>query len=808
MQGLQIPLDVPDLWQQEAVRALLAGHDVIVDAPTGAGKTRIFELYVEGGAAARRGQAVYTVPTRALANDKWREWRQRGWKVGLATGDIVVDADAPVLVATLETQRERILSRRAPAVLVIDEYQMLADARRGLNYELVPALTLPGTTQLLLLSGSVRNPADVAEWLGRLGRSVQLVRERERPVPLEELPLENLPRVPDAISGFWPRLAAAVLLAGLAPLLVFAPRRAEAEKIARKIADALPPDDPIPLRPEDERLLGRELSALVARRVAYHHSGLSYAVRAGWIEPLAKNGHLRVVVATTGLAAGINFSVRTVLVAGTTYHDGPFQRELRPDELLQMFGRAGRRGLDTRGCVLAARNSPRLLDAAPRQLRRVNELDWPTLLRVMEEAAAHGEPPIDTASALGSRLFSRQHVDLGFDRAGATEEETPDRFGPTREEYLDSAEQWQPLGRTHASSARLAHSLARHREKWLPALRVPAIAERHGPGRLCRIPDAGGFHYGKEIAVATRGPDGSLRPLPWIRKRLALGAADVFDDATFLQAVAPLLDLGGATPLGLMERGSTTALQLELGAIAQSVVVDGRQQNLIDPPRRRTRLSSETSYGEFQPRPGTAAHAWRKLGLVDSTGTPTARGRVFNRFQAGEGLVIAAALEQPDYDVHELVRHLANLRAGHRFHDGTGSSDRLAAASRAAYGHVDYEGYLRTGLCEGYGEAAWETIERFLAEGNRSLADGDLRAGDVERAILEWRSLLRHITHAPDPAAPRWNELREAARACLQEHAGPAAPVDIEIPARFRQRATERPVRLAGRQFTTRIGVP
>ncbi len=86
---------------------------MIVDAPTGAGKTRVFELYVESGDAARRGQAVYTVPTRALANDKWREWRERGWDVGIATGDVAMNLHAPVLVATLETQRERILARRA-----------------------------------------------------------------------------------------------------------------------------------------------------------------------------------------------------------------------------------------------------------------------------------------------------------------------------------------------------------------------------------------------------------------------------------------------------------------------------------------------------------------------------------------------------------------------------------------------------------------------------------------------------------------------------------------------------------------------
>ena len=74
-------MQLPDLWQQEAVRSIKAGRDVIVDAPTGAGKTWIFELLVESGHF--KGQVVYTVPTRALANDKRLEWQRKGWQVGI-----------------------------------------------------------------------------------------------------------------------------------------------------------------------------------------------------------------------------------------------------------------------------------------------------------------------------------------------------------------------------------------------------------------------------------------------------------------------------------------------------------------------------------------------------------------------------------------------------------------------------------------------------------------------------------------------------------------------------------------------------
>ena len=94
------------------------------------------------------------------------------------------------------------------------------------------------------------------------------------------------------------------------------------------------------------KLAGDRLAKLLKTRIAFHHSGLSYAQCAGLIEPLAKAGQLRAVVATTGVAAGINFSMRSVLVTETEYTVSNLQRLIRPDELLQMFGRAGRRGLE------------------------------------------------------------------------------------------------------------------------------------------------------------------------------------------------------------------------------------------------------------------------------------------------------------------------------------------------------------------------------------------------------------------------------------------------------------------------------
>ena len=99
LEGLQ-KLMLPDRWQAEAIQTLKAGRDVVIDAPTGAGKTYVFERWLEQTNFSRR--SLFTVPTRALANDKFAEWRTRGWQVGIMTGDITFAPDAPVVVATLE----------------------------------------------------------------------------------------------------------------------------------------------------------------------------------------------------------------------------------------------------------------------------------------------------------------------------------------------------------------------------------------------------------------------------------------------------------------------------------------------------------------------------------------------------------------------------------------------------------------------------------------------------------------------------------------------------------------------------------
>ena len=770
---------VPDLWQQEAVRALQAGRDVVVHAPTGAGKTYIFELLYPS----LRGQAVFTVPTRALANDKLAEWRARGWEVGIATGDVVLNLGAKVVVATLETQRTRFLRREGPRLLVVDEYQLIADPVRGVHYELSLALA-PPDTQLLLLSGSVNNPQDVVEWLRRIGRDAVLVRHDERPVPQHEIDLRTLPEVGFIQTReFWARTIAKALHAGLAPILVFAPRRNATEEMAQAIASALPLRDPLPLSPQQEALAGKRLTKLLRNRIAYHHSGLSYAVRAGLIEPLAKAGQLNVVVATMGLAAGINFSMRSVLITDTRYLAGNFERQVEPDELLQMFGRAGRRGLDDTGFILFTPDQPRLSFARPRQLKRATQVDWPSLISVM----ANADNPFAAAVELSHSLFSTQRVPLGVERSLATGPKPcglwvdAERGRFVRRpivEILNSAEEWEPRGELMESS--LGEVLLRENERWIPALRLPKTLDRFALGNLCRLGEK--KIYGREWPLATIAEGQSdLQLVKPLRKMLQVKSLPENELRARVQEMLPGWSGGGVVD-EFVRRGNLISVRIDFSTVKLEARRDSLGRALLDPPERAAlplvcRDCSELEHDQTVEIVASPAYAWRRLSLVDSDGKPTRRGVVFGFFQGGEGLAIAAALEDETFPIEDLVFDLANIRAGPRFAgEDAPLGGRLGALCQQVYERADYPGYLEMGVPLHYGAGASEVIREVVTNpsGRYKITSDALRHGDVERALLEWRSLLRHIAAAPDLESERWMALKSAAQELIGRTASPA----------------------------------
>lgn len=793
MKGLEINLVIPDLWQQDAVGALREGKDVVIDAPTGAGKTYIFELLYP----TLKEQAIYTVPTRALANDKLAEWRRTGWDVGIATGDLSWRTDARVVVATLETQKGRFLRREGPRLLVVDEYQMVGDDLRGVNYELALALA-PPATQLLLMSGSVGNPQEMVDWLRRIGRDAVLVSHRERPVPLEEVNLVGLPGwTPQELRGFWPRAIFKALRAEMGPILIFAPRRNAAETMAKTLSGALPPEDPLELSREQQQLAGGTLAKLLRNRVAYHHSGLSYALRAGLIEPLAKNGHLRIVVATMGLASGINFSMRSVMVTETRYMAGNLEQQVRPDELLQMFGRAGRRGLDEVGYVLGTPEQPRLHDARAKRLKRASLIDWPATIAVMRSAAVRGEDPFDVALDFTRRLFSVQKIPLGVERSRASGDR-PCGLGIDMErarfarravvEMRNSRGEWEPLPRPESVLLGELHVFLRG--KWRSALSVATTlegigdrksapgkagsgdAEKGKPGGVGNLCKLGGGRYGREFVVATGVGDGLWFPAKWLRRqrRLRRMPREALEEE-LMEMLPPLTD-GGALA-SFHERGRNLCARMDYAPLRREAVRDRHGVALALPETRESSPVECENCSEREWCTGVAvaptpADAWYRLGLIDGSGVPTVRGTIFSFFNHGEGLAVAVALEDEMYPIEDLVFDLANLRAGPRFAgEDSPYGGRLGALCQQRFERADYSGYLDMGVPVNHGAGAAEIVRQVIVDGvpPQKLLTETLRRGDIERAIVEWRSLVRHVSKAPDYPLERWSRLKaECAR--------------------------------------------
>ncbi len=833
--GFGAGLVIPDLWQQEAVRALQQGKDVVVQAPTGSGKTYIFELLYPD----LKTQAVFTVPTRALANDKLSEWRARGWDVGISTGDVALNLDAKVVVATLETQRGRFLRGDGPGLLVMDEFQMLGDPMRGVHYELAVALA-PKNTQLLFLSGSVANPHDVVAWLQRIGRHAVLIEHKTRPVPLEETDLGNLPdsqfvqsRSPssprpvfDRTGGsFWPRMIGRAVRADLAPVLVFAPRRAAAEQIAQAIASALPVRDPLRLTPAQEATAGKSLTKLLRNRVAYHHSGLSYAARAGVVESLAKAGQLNVVVATMGLAAGINFSMRSVIVTDRRYFAGNFERQVEADELLQMFGRAGRRGLDEVGHALYTNDLPRLSDTKARQLRRAAQVDWPSLISVMHAAKQRGEQPFAAAAELTHSLFSVQRVPLGVEHSLESGPRpcglwvTDERARFVRRgmiEMLNSREEWE--AKPAAESVTLGRAFVRENDRWRRALTVPRMLDGVGTGNLCRLREQN--RYGRELPVATVLASGEAALVKWLRRELKAkenvqrstlnsdksraGAqrpmrTRALSREEFEGEVRPLLTelVKPGTIVDWIMRGNLISIRLDYANVPVNAHIDSAGNALIDPPERENlpevcRACDQLEHDKTVAIVNSPTYAWRHLGLVEPDGTPTKRGMIFSFFHGGEGLAVAVALEDEIYPIEELVFDLANIRAGPRFAgEDAPLGGRLGILCQRIYGRADYPGYLTMGVPVHYGAGASEVVRALVADPRckHKLTNELLRHGDIERALVEWRSILRHIVIAPAYPLSRWTELKAAAKELLDKTASPTSAVDPATLVPLQQRA-------------------
>jgi superfamily II RNA helicase len=337
--------------QEEAILHLLDGEHLVLATPTGSGKSLVATfLHFQAMAAGQR--SFYTCPIKALVNEKFFDLcRLFGPdNVGMMTGDAAVNRDAPILCCTAEILMNLAVREAAPRAdaVVMDEFHYYGDRDRGVAWQ-VPLLVLE-ETRFLLMSATLGDTRAIEGSLQAItGRAVASVRGAARPVPLEheyrETPLHetiealvSASRAPIYLVNFTQRAAAEQ-----AQNLMSANFSSKEEKA--RIAAAL----------EGARFdspYGKELQRFLRHGIGLHHAGLLPRYRL-LVEKLAQGGLLKVVSGTDTLGMGVNIPIRTVLFTQLCKFDGAKTAILSARDFHQIAGRAGRKGFDERGFVVA-----------------------------------------------------------------------------------------------------------------------------------------------------------------------------------------------------------------------------------------------------------------------------------------------------------------------------------------------------------------------------------------------------------------------------------------------------------------------
>lgn len=377
--------------QEEAVRAgALEGRNLVLASPTASGKTLVAEFCALKHILERHGKTVYLTPLRALASEKFEEFKKYSSirkddgtrvRIGISTGDY--DSTDPWLerydiIITTNEKADSLLRHRAKwmdeiSLVVADEVHLLNDAERGPTLEVVLArlMQVNPDLQILALSATINNVEEIAEWI-----KAEHVTTEWRPIPLKEGVLlheeiqfksGDAHEIEKRTKNPTINLALNTVKSG-AQALVFASTRKNAVTLAKKIATEIPEVLSKPakrsLEHEAERILAADertrisesLAELVQCGVAFHHAGLGGAHRR-LIEDSFKEGKIKVLTATPTLAFGVNLPARTVIIQDyRRWEPGYGYYPISVLEYKQMAGRAGRPKYDKVGeAVLIAK---------------------------------------------------------------------------------------------------------------------------------------------------------------------------------------------------------------------------------------------------------------------------------------------------------------------------------------------------------------------------------------------------------------------------------------------------------------------
>ena len=338
--------------QEEAILELLDGKNVILNTPTGSGKSMValalhFDSIVHGR------KSVYTCPIKALVNEKWMALCKEfgAENVGLSTGDATVNHDAPILCCTAEILANMALNEGEKLDImdvVMDEFHYYSDRERGVAWQ-VPLLTLP-QSRFLLMSATV-GATDFFErdLTKHTGRETVTVRSSQRPVPLdfsystseistEVQKLVNEGKAPVYVVHFTQAAAASNAQNFMSLDLCSKEEKQAINEAIKEVRFSSP--------------YGPDVKRWLKQGIGLHHAGLLPKYRI-LCEKLAQKGLLKVICGTDTLGVGVNVPIRTVLFTQLCKYSGDKTAILTARDFHQIAGRAGRKGFDDVGYVVA-----------------------------------------------------------------------------------------------------------------------------------------------------------------------------------------------------------------------------------------------------------------------------------------------------------------------------------------------------------------------------------------------------------------------------------------------------------------------
>ena len=338
--------------QEEAILELFAGNNVILNTPTGSGKSLV-ALALQFRAICMKRVSYYTVPIKALANEKFLSLCTTFGpeNVGMITGDATVNPTAPVICCTAEILANLALREGAATPVddvIMDEFHYYSDHERGVAWQ-IPLLTLP-KARFLLMSATIGDTEFFQKEITTLtGTPTVLVKSEDRPVPLEfeystialEEKIEELvtaDRAPIYLVHFT-QLSCAKTAQDLMSRNFCS--KEEKQAISDLLVDA-----------DFRSPYGKEMKKFLRHGIGIHHAGLLPKYRT-LVEKLAQKGLLKVICGTDTLGVGVNVPIRTVVFTRLFKYGGQSNKTLAVRDFKQIAGRAGRRGFDDIGYVVA-----------------------------------------------------------------------------------------------------------------------------------------------------------------------------------------------------------------------------------------------------------------------------------------------------------------------------------------------------------------------------------------------------------------------------------------------------------------------